>query len=169
MGATHEEQCKICMILSPEDIEALEHETLDRKDNYLTIGGKYGVKYGVKITKQIVSNHMRWLKARRLDVDRDKILEEQKDKLLDTMEEHEKIHKWLWNKIHEVELLKEGATASMKLRISNSQDRFVKSILKGLQLLAGLRGDVDRDTRKLDISLVLKNLSEDLKIEEEQE
>lgn len=166
MGATHEGQCKICMILSPKDIEALEIDAVNRKDTYLTIGGKYGVKYGVKITKQIVSNHMKWLKERRLNVNRDKLLEEQEDKLLDTLEEHEKIHKWLWDKIHEAEELKKGATPSMMLRVANSQDRFIKSLLKGLGLLAGMRGEVDRDTRKLDISLVLKNLSEDLKIEE---
>ena len=81
MGATHEGQCKICMILDTEDIEALEHKALNRKLSYHNIGKEFGIKYNISITAQQISNHMKWLKSKRLDPERDKILEEQSENM----------------------------------------------------------------------------------------
>lgn len=166
VGQTHEEQCKICNILSPEDIQILEGEARDRKDNYTIIGARYGIKYSSKITKQQVSNHMKWLREKKISPMRDELLEKEKEKLLDTLEEHHRVHTWLWEKIEGLELLKAGATPTRMIQVHNTQDRFIKSILKGLRLLAELRGDAERDTRKLDITVALKQLREEGGMEE---
>ena len=160
-GQTHEEMCLICGMLSGEDIEALEREALKRQQNYQTIGAKYGVKYSIKISKQRVADHMKWFRDRKIAPQREQLLSEQKDKLLDTLEEHSKIHKWLWEKIGFMEKMKKDSTSNQLLKIHNTQDRYIKSILKGLRLLAELRGDADRDTRKIDITVALKQLKEE--------
>lgn len=169
MAQTHESQCKICNILSPKDIRALEHDAYDRRRSYENIGKKYGIKYKITISKQQVSNHMQWLKAQKLDVERDALLEEHKEKVLNTLDEHRKVHEFIWEKIDELEKLKKGERSpDRQLRINNTQDRYLKSILKGLGLLADLTGETDRDTRKLDITVALKTLREEIgDIEEE--
>jgi hypothetical protein len=166
-GQTHEDMCLICNTLSAEDIEALEIEARKRQDNYTTIGAKYGVKYNVKISKQRVADHMRWLRDNKITPQREQLLSEEKDKLLDTLEEHSKIHKWLWKKIEFMEGMKKGSTSNQLLKIHNTQDRYIKSILKGLRLLAELRGDADRDARKIDITVALKQLKEEEGVEDE--
>lgn len=166
MPQKHEDMCKICNTLSSEDIEALEREALERQDNYVTMGEKFGRKYNMKITKQQVSNHMLWLKKEKLAPKREQLLEEHEEKLLDTLEEHNKIHNWLWNKIEFMETMKKGATSNQLLKIHNTQDRYIKSILKGLRLLAELRGDADRDSRKVDITIALKQLRDDENMED---
>ena len=163
---SHEAQCKICLRLSPEDIRALEAEALERKNNYTIIGATYGTKYQIKISKQNVSHHMKWLR-KKIDQERTELLEEQKEKILDTLKECEKLHIFLWDKIDKLEQAKEGAKVDKILRICNSQNRFINSLLKELKLLSEIRGETDRDTRSIDITLAVKEFQKKVQMEEE--
>jgi len=169
MGQTHEDQCKICNVLNPEDIAELEKKAINRRLSYENIGKEYGIKYNITVSKQQVSNHMKWLREQKLDVERDELLEEHKEKVLDALDEHRKIHEFAWEQIEELQEQKAGSmTTDQLLRINNTQDRYLGSLLKGLRLLTDLTGATDRDTRKIDITVALKDLRDELSIEEDE-
>jgi len=162
MAQTHEDQCTICNVLSPEDIKELEVAALKKKESYESIADRMSEKYDVSITKQQISNHMIWLRAKKLAPKRDEILEEHGEKILNTLDEYLKVHQFAWDKIKELEELKNTRDVTELLRVANAQDRYLKSLLKGLRLFAELTGEAERDTRKLEISVVLKRLKEEM-------